>query len=418
MKQTNPGSVKIYETKLSGINTGAELDILPQIRLISIFESIYTPTMSCQIVLEDSINLRKNFPIVGEETFKISFKTPGVEDITTFVFDTYKNTNVKDVPNSKISAYTLDCISTESLKAIKKGQVSNAYYEPIHKIVEDIMVRFLGTKKKVMIEKTRGIDKINIPGVYLFAAIDYLKGRAVSAEVKNSSFVFFENQHGFNFRTIESLLYTKRNDYGGKVFTYDNTPTMYGDKSKPAMYRNIIVLEKFNLASIVKNITEGYRNAVNAFDIITKEFERTEFEFTKKANEFIASDEMPTLRNTNQFFADLKNQFDAKGKQIFMPKDSTKTNEFLPISMGGKMAYKAMFGDSITLNALVFGDSTLTVGETVKINTKNVSGMTGRTTEEKAIAGMYLIVGLRHMISPGAEPLHHTAMQLVKMGDS
>jgi hypothetical protein len=418
MKQTNPGSVKIYETKLSSNNTGAQLDILPQIRLISIFESIYTPTMTCQIVLEDSINLRKNFPIIGEETFKISFKTPGVEDIATFVFDTYKNTNVKDVPNSKISAYTLDCISTESLQAVKKGQVSNAYYEPIHKIVEDIMVRFLGTKKKVMIEKTRGIDRINIPSVYLFAAIDYLKGRAVSAEVKNSSFVFFENQHGFNFRTIESLLYTKRNDYGGKVFTYDNTPTMYGDKSKPAMYRNIIVLEKFNLASIVKNITEGYRNAVNAFDIITKEFERTEFEFTKKANEFIASDEMPTLRNTNQFFADLKNQFDAKGKQIFMPKDSTKTSEFLPTSIGSKMAYKAMFGDSITLNALVFGDSTLTVGETVKINTKNVSGMTGRTTEEKAIAGMYLIVGLRHMISPGAEPLHHTAMQLVKMGDS
>lgn len=418
MKQTNPGSVKIYETKLSSNNTGAQLDILPQIRLISIFESIYTPTMTCQVVLEDSINLRKNFPIIGEETFKISFKTPGVEDIATFIFDTYKNTNVKDVPNSKISAYTLDCISTESLQAVKKGQVSNAYYEPIHKIVEDIMIRFLGTKKNVMIEKTRGIDRINIPSVYLFAAIDYLKGRAVSAEVKNSSFVFFENQHGFNFRTIESLLYTKRNDYGGKVFTYDNTPTMYGDKSKPAMYRNIISLEKFNLASIVKNISEGYRNAVNAFDIITKEFERTEFEFTKKANEFIASDEMPTLRNTNKFFADLKNQFDAKGKQIFMPKDSTKTSEFLPTSIGSKMAYKAMFGDSITLNALVFGDSTLTVGETVKINTKNVSGMTGRTTEEKAVAGMYLIVGLRHMISPGAEPLHHTAMQLVKMGDS
>lgn len=416
MRQANPGSVKIYETKLAGTSNGVVLDILPQIKTISLYESITSPTMSCSLLMEDGIDLHKNFPIIGEESFKISFKTLGIDHITSFDFDIYKTDLKKDVPQSKVSSYILRGVSTETLKAIKKGQVSNSYNEPIHKIVEDIMLKFIGTTKSVMIEKTKGVDKIILPSLYLFQSIDYLKGRAVSAETKNSSFVFFENQHGFNFRTIESLLYTKRDDYGSKEYTYDNTPTMYGKKSAATMFRNIIVLEKENVVSTVANMSEGYRNSVNAFDIITKTFERTEFDFTKKAGEFISSDKTPSLKNSPKFFADMKNQVDAKGKQVFIPKDSTKTNEFLSASLGSKMAYAAMFGDSITLNVLVYGDSSLTVGETIKINTKNTVGTTGRTKDEAKLSGMYLIVALRHVISPGTEPLHHTAMKLIKMG--
>ena len=414
--QANPGSIKIYETKLSGPSNGTELDIFPQIAMVSIYESMFTPTISCELLIEDGIDLHKNFPIIGEEKFKISFKTVGIDNIVTMDFDIYETELKKDVPEKKISTYILKAVSPETLVAIKKGQVSNSYNEPIHEIIEDIMRTFVGTNKPIMIERTKGVDKIILPSLYLFQAIEYLKGRAVSAETKNSSFVFYENQHGFHFRTIESLLLTKRDDYGSKEYTYDNSPAMYIKEAAGSKFRNIIVLNKHNVVSTISNMYAGYRNSVNAFDIITKQFERTAFDFTKKANEFISSDKTTTLKNSFKFFADLKNQIDAKGKQVFIPKDSTKTSEFLSTSLGSKIAFSAMFGDSIMLEVLVYGDSSLTVGETIKINTKNNVGTTGRPTDEAKLSGMYLIAALRHMISPGADPLHHTAMKLVKMG--
>lgn len=417
-KQANPGSVRLYETKLIGSSNGIQLDIMPQIKMISTYESIFTPTMTCELLMEDAIDLHKNFPIIGEESFKMSFKTVGIDNITTMEFDIYKTDLKKDVPEKKLSTYVLKAVSRETLTAIKKGQVSNSYFEPIHEIVKDIVQKFIGSSKLLMVEKTKGVDKIILPSLYLFQSLEYLRGRAVSAETKNSSFIFYENQHGFNFRTIESLLLTKRDDYGSKEYTYDNSPAMYGKEAASTKFRNIIVLDKNNIVSTVSNMSEGYRNSVNAFDIITKQFERTEFDFTKKASEFVSSDKTTTFKNSSKYFADMKNQVDAKGKQVFIPKDSTKTSEFLSTSLGSKMAFSAMFGESIMLDVLVYGDSSLTVGETIKINTKNNIGTTGRTKDEAKLSGMYLIAALRHLIAPSAQPLHHTAMKLVKMGDT
>jgi hypothetical protein len=303
-------------------------------------------------------------------------------------------------------------------QTIKKGQVSDSYQLPVHEIVNIIMTdkKYVNTLKKVYVEKTKGLDKIVLPSLYLFQAIDYLKGRAVSAETKNSSFVFFENQFGFHFRTIESLLLTKRDDFGSKEYFFDNTPTMYGKKSEVTMFRNIISLEKKSVISTVNNIADGYRNQVNSFDIVTKRKEVTKFDFTKSANEFISSDKISVLKNSNEFFADLMTLPDSKGKQMFVPKDGTKVTEFLVDSLGQKMAYGSMFNDSITLKILVFGDSSLTVGDTIKLNIKSNPGTTGQPKDEARLSGMYLIVALRHIISPGMNPLFHTALEIVKMG--
>lgn len=418
MKQVNPGSVKIYETKLLNSSGTIGTDILPQIKMVSLFESIMAPTLSCEILMEDAIDLHKNFPITGEEKFKISFKTDGVDNITTLIYHLHKTAAKKDISNSKVSSYILKGISPEMTQTIKKGQVSDSYQVPIHDIVTRIMKdkNYVNTNKSVYVEKTKGLDKIILPSLFLFQGIDYLRGRAISAETKNSSFVFFENQFGFHFRTIESLMLTKRDDYGSKEYFLDNTPTMYGKKSEVTMFRNIITMEKKNVVSTIKNIAEGYRNQVNSFDIITKRKEATLFDFTKSANEFISSDKLPTLKNTNEFFADLMNLPDSKGKQMFVPKDATKVSEFLTDSLGQKMAYGSMFNDSISLKILVFGDSTLTVGDTIKLNIKSNPGTTGKPSDEAKLAGMYLIVALRHLISPGMDPLHHTALEIVKMG--
>lgn len=416
MQQMTPGSVKIYEALLTGKTNGAQVDITPQIVNFSIYESLYTPTIFCELLMEDAIDLWKNFPINGEEQIRLSFKSPGVDDVTTYEFDVFRVKDKQDNTTDKISIYILQCVSTESITAAKVGRVNVSYETSIEDIIGNLLKKTLNTNKNIFVEKTKGLVPILIPNLYTFQAIEFLKQRAVSAEVPNSSFVFFENQYGFSFRTIESLLFTKRDAVGSKEFTYDNTPIMADKNKQSNSYRNIIVLNKNNIADTTNNLNGGYANAVESFDIITKQTERVEYDFTKQASQVIASDKLATPFNTQEFFTDLK-QTSKKVTTLFSSKDSSLKSDLRSLSLGKKMAYSKLF-NNIDIDVLVYGDSTLTVGEPLKINTLNNSGMTGRNTDEAKISGTYLISSLRHLISPQSGAVYYTAMKLQKMGYS
>lgn len=414
MPQVKPGTAKIYKALLKSKSNGAELEISPQIRNISIFENLYDPTMFCEILVEDSIDLWSTFPINGEETLELSYKTFGVDDVSVYKFDIFRMKDKKDETTDKTSIYVLQGISSESITAATLGKINTAFNDPIETIISTLLRKYIKTDKFLHVEKTKGLAPITIPNLYAFQAIDFLKNRAVSAEVPNSSFVFYENQHGFHFRTIESLLYTKRNDIGSKVFTYDMSSIFPDKEEQTRMFRTIIVLEKKDIVNTVNNITGGITNVVKNFDVITKQVEPVAFNFMKNASQIIASDQMATPFNTQEFLGNFM-KVSKQAQTIFNVRDSSLQSDLLPVAMGNKIAYNKLFS-TFNIEVLVYGDSTLTVGETLKLNTQENSGTTGRKGSESKISGTYLITGLRHLITPNPSPVHYTAMNLQKMG--
>lgn len=414
MPQVKPGTAKIYKALLKSKSNGAELEISPQIRNISIFENLYDPTMFCEILVEDSIDLWSTFPINGEETLELSYKTFGVDDMSIYKFDIFRMKDKKDETTDKTSIYVLQGISSESITAATLGKINTSFEAPIETIISTLLRKYIKTDKFLHVEKTKGLAPITIPNLYAFQAIDFLKNRAVSAEVPNSSFVFYENQHGFHFRTIESLLYTKRNDIGSKVFTYDMSSIFPDKEEQTRMFRTIIVLEKKDIVNTVNNIAGGITNVVKNFDVITKQVEPVAFNFMKNASQIIASDQMATPFNTQEFLGNFM-KVSKQAQTIFNVKDSSLQSDLLPVAMGNKIAYNKLFS-TFNIEVLVYGDSTLTVGETLKLNTQENSGTTGRKGSESKISGTYLITGLRHLITPNPSPVHYTAMNLQKMG--
>ena len=414
--QFTPSNVKIYSAELTN-RLGTTLDILPQIKNISIFESIEDPTVFCEVLMEDSIDLWRTFPLNGEEMLSVAFKTPSVDDITSFKFKVFKVKDKVDRVNNKTSTYVMECVSVESIDAISVGKLNESFNDPIENIITYILTKRLNTTKNVFVEKTKGIVPIAIPNLYAFQAINFLKNRAVSADVPNSSYKFYENQHGFHFRTIESLLYTKRNDVGSKEFTYDNSPTITNKDVSARSFRNIVVLNKDNIADSFTNVAKGgYKNVTENFDLITKQTNRVVVDFAKQTNQFISSDKISAPFNSQMFFSDL-NDKNLKPKTFFGVKDSSQTTNLTPDVVGRKNAYESLFG-TVGISVLVYGDSSLTVGETLKLNVPSQKGTTDRGADEAKLAGTYLITGLRHLISPGGQATHYTAMKLQKMGYS
>ncbi|MGA1048786.1 MAG: hypothetical protein ACO3UU_12320, partial [Minisyncoccia bacterium] len=73
--------------------TGFGQDITNQVRVIEIFEDIYSPFISGVIVLKETIDYINLFPLVGEEFINISIHTPSMPQKIDQQFAIYKIAN-------------------------------------------------------------------------------------------------------------------------------------------------------------------------------------------------------------------------------------------------------------------------------------------------------------------------------------
>jgi hypothetical protein len=416
IKNFTPGDVKIYKVELINNLKNTKIDIRPQVDHISIFENIDTPTISCEIIVSDGINLWKNFPIVGEEYIEISFKTPFIEDFVVYNFRVFNITDKKEDPVSNISVYVLNCISEETTKAITIGKINKAFQKSHSDIVVEILNNIVGTNKKIYTEKTKGVVTTIVPNLYPFQAIDFLKQQSISNEVPFSSYKFYENQEGFHFRTLESLMYTKRdNTVGSKIFTYDNAATQSDPAKKAFGYRSIISINRNVVADTFNNIGSGaLNNITKSFDIITKQTSSVVTNFKQTADQFIGTDKISTPFNTQGMFNEI-NSLAKKAKTIFNMKDISERQEFAPENVGRKLSYNQLF-NSVVIDIFVHGDSSLTVGDLVELDIIERKGTTDRSEKEQRLSGKFVVCGLRHLIGIGAAPQHRVAMRLQKMG--
>ena len=101
------GDVKLVKAILRNGTGTVSVGIMGQLISLSIFEDIEQPTLYCELMLLDSINLIQDFPIIGEETLELSYYTPGREKPTKLTFNVYSVDGQSSAPTTKGSIYTL-----------------------------------------------------------------------------------------------------------------------------------------------------------------------------------------------------------------------------------------------------------------------------------------------------------------------
>ena len=71
---SRPGQVTIEDVRISA--GGGSMSILGQLLSFDFFESIFSPFMIGNMVIDDGVGLIKNLPITGRELISIRYKTP------------------------------------------------------------------------------------------------------------------------------------------------------------------------------------------------------------------------------------------------------------------------------------------------------------------------------------------------------
>lgn len=420
IKNYEPGDVEIIKIMLKKNIPGEqiEVNIKPQVISMDIYEDIDEPSMILELTMADSINLVQDYPIIGEEIITVSFFTPGRENPTRKGFLVYSIEGTGTHPSSKASIYTIKAVSpTHYYNA--SNLVEKSYNDTIDNIVTDILRNISSDSQvkdlKLSIEKTKGLVPITIPKLSPFQAIDMLKQRAISQEFPSGgTFVFFENQYGVQFKSIEKLLKDGKEDIGSRTFT--RAPDTSSDKSRMQYaFRNILRFNHTGKFDSIEKIGSGsIVNEVKSFDIHSKQVETTVFKFAEKARQFTTGDKKATLPNSTSF---IEQQTKTTPRKFFMSKDFTKGNDFIDINMGIKESFSNMLSQN-SVRVLVNGDNYLSAGELIQLNLPETSGTTEKKNNDRLNSGNYLIARLRHMITmeEGFKPKHQISMDCIRMG--
>ncbi|HET8689695.1 MAG TPA: hypothetical protein VFM18_24075 [Methanosarcina sp.] len=198
------GAYKITQADLTSYN-GVSVSILDMIHNISIYEDIFAPFMTIDVLIEDHIGLYHKMPIIGEELFEITVSnTENGDGMKNAKFFLYKTKDFME-KGQRGFLYTMSFISIEALKDMNL-KLSKAYKGTASAIAKSLLkTDALTTDKQIYVEETSG--NLSYTSNYWppIKNFKYLCQRAISTATKSPSYVFFENKFGFNFISLATL---------------------------------------------------------------------------------------------------------------------------------------------------------------------------------------------------------------------
>jgi len=445
-------------------SSGVAADISKVVVEINIFEDIFSNSLTGSIIITDTNNLADNMPIIGQEYISLKVVTPSLRDdaidFTKNVFCVFESNRTPSSTNSEV--IELKICSPELLRN-HRTRVSKSYEQTADQIVKSVMEneKYINTKKDLYIEPTLGIRKILSPNYHPFHLIRNLTRESMSAKNDSPHYLFFENIHGFHFRSIQSLY----DDGVQGEFHYGDkgTDEVYNDSSDAGKivqsFKRILSLSVPSKNNSLFDIMGGMLGSkLIMHDIYNKKYNTSTFSYfddhdkherleesnAPKYNNVLIDDENtvgnftdsrihlhPTSVTTDDRDAQYLRVIDKNTQAAQAEEDRLGIDPDREIPTAEEEENKDFMSNradkwllqrqqrihelrsGMTINMSVHGNTTLTVGQVISVNLP-VFGIDHESTRiSKHQSGLYLINKLRHTFNPPTRT-HTVSLQATK----
>tara|TARA_Y100000590_G_scaffold294709_1_gene332091 strand:- start:310 stop:1707 length:1398 start_codon:yes stop_codon:yes gene_type:complete len=431
------GEYEIEEIKLFS-SSGNIIPLDGLMMQLTLFENIFSPTMSGQITLLDTNSIVLNLPIIGQEylSFKIKTASLGSEgtdiiDYTENIFSVYKID--KRIMADSAEAIVLHFTSPEMMRN-NRTRVSKSYTNSIDKIVIDVLQneRYLNSKKDLFIEGTVGVRKMIAPNNQPFTFIQKLASESISLEHSSPYFMFYENKDGIHFRSLESL-------YNQPIIAKYNTGDFVNQGSGGTVVRN--VLEEYSRPlshqivqanDMLSNVKGGLLGSnLITYDIYKKSYNKKSFRYFQNFRDYGRISDNP-IYNTNvidEFGNTVDNFTDANihlhptskveenDAQYFT---DVATSPYSPNRIENGLLHRQAklleLKKGVSLIVEVHGLTNIAIGQTINFEMQVVGETHGKSKADPYYSGKYLITTLRHNFSVVPSRNHTIIMTIVKDG--
>ena len=421
MNSIRDGQFKLNEFLLidataKTVDCGKAEDLTALCVQANIYESVLEPCVRAQFEFYDAKGASDKL-IFTNKKIVIDFTTNEDNPKSAIRYEFYvigKPVEVKS-QDDKASIFKVECVTYE---AWKSTDIENAPLSEKKLAAENAVKAYLniiGSQKPLFAEKTRGLHAFNFTLKKPFECIDEIRLEyAMSQEFKGHAFYFFENKHGFVFKSMEMLIKEGKENIGDKCF-FQSTLTNLDVTG--AKWRNILTTKLIQQGSEgVAKILGAGANSVKQYNKVTGQTE--DFEADPRNLEFETLNKgsaSTTLKAQHE-----KSRDGNKGKVKEIKFDPTISNIERAEKFNHLPYYMAHFL-TVIMQITIYGDSTITVGDVIKCQFPEASGLTkgekNPINEDSAMTtGNYMVTKCRHMLTFNEKAEYAQGLELVKDG--
>lgn len=405
----------INELKI--ITKVGNLDIRDIYEELNIFDGMFMPSRSGNILIRDAQGLAESFLFDGSEYIKINIGKTKDTMLINKTFRIYKMSDRKNV-NETSETYVLNFVSDEYIFS-EQQKISQAFKGTYSTIAKNIMKQYLRldlNNSLANVDNSYGEKEFIMPGLNPFDAINYCAKRAV--DLKGApNFLFFENAFGYNFCSLSSL--TKNPTIFQLNFNVKNTGESLKDD-----FLGVMKYEVLNQFDYIKNTKSGvYSGQSILFDPLTRKIIVNQTTFLEQLQENVnLNKNIPLAIDKNKAnkynfeMTDSRIVFytfseAAKYSNYIKQKDPTMLNK-LEDTHNFVFQRKAILDGFVnkTIRLLLPGNFLLTSGVNVNLKMPTRSFKTKETdSEDSSLNGNYTVIATRHIIKGS---IHETVIDV------
>jgi len=438
----NMSEIILHNHANSGFTSEEEgVNIQKLVVEMNIYESINKNSVSGTLVIVDSVNLIGNLPIQGTERLSFKLATPGTHEFDTIVdcseetghpMHIYKLTNKKQL-NEGTCSYVLHFCSREFLRNLRT-RVSEAFTGTIDQMVYKILTdeNYLDSKRTLFYQTTRNQDKLVVPNMRPFKAIQMLSNRALADQTESSSagYHFYQTTKGFHFRSFESMCVDSRGLHREvkQEFNYmpmNTTPQLTGvnphQNGQPVdkILHDLTSVEQYtfinNFHDVALNQAAGtYAHRVITHNIFNKSYKIDDYDYHRRFNQTKHTDEG---RGFNTAIVDTPVDFDNKNVSEYPESRVTvqPTTQYAHgedtgafgidveqdgITEAARVSQKNSVVAGTKLKMTIKGQSYLQVGDVIRFNILSVENkQDSEGKQDPHYSGRYIIENMRHRVT-------------------
>lgn len=396
----NPGMYSLIECSFINFKN-QKIDIKSVINKIDVQADMFNTCMLGSIEIHDrGGNFQQNIPLIGEERISFKFKIDESTEEITLLFDVYHlSRNIQSGENTM--QYILHFISHEFL-ANQTVLISDGFIrKKPHEIVKSCMTRI--SNKKINIEESANPINYVSPSIHPFAVINYVSPRSI-AKSNNSTYVFFEDINGFNFKTIEKM-------YEGAAIDYYFSKKNLTNADFESEYYAITSYEIVQSYNTLDNMSKGsYGATVYGFDPYTRDYTKTTYNYNLD-DDFKKLKHLDNNNPNNKLHTSQYQYKDAfQGFLKCLPiSESHQGDKFKNIAKRNTQINLLTNGLKIVLQ--VAGNSDILVGSVINLNYPNKSRDNDKQPLDKYLSGKYLVTAVRHIFT---QTKYTTVMEITR----
>ena len=428
--------------------SGMEIDLIKSFMSITLYEDIFSMTITGKISIMDAVNIASHGPLLGQEYLHLKIRTPNFKeksDIIDFSKNAFLVHSISKRQNigNGIQGYVLSFVSQELVKN-QRIKVTQSLIDPWSDIVKKMLVDYLDTKKKITIEPSTGVKKFVAPNMRPLDIIVLGTKQAISTFKGEPTYLFYETLKGFNFRTLTSL-YDEPSLLEYVPFEPGTNIIPDGQRGAGAVdvhkeMRNVLNYEIVSNNDYIVNYRTGMLGSrLITHDIVSKSYETEVYNyFDNFPNEsHIVSgvttgiEEFPIV---SELFVDEKGKraSDFPGARTFLMPTSlaggvdsqhtteNNTNPYMAYDphkwLQRRNSQMMQLENGLNVNISVYGNTLISAGDIVELNLKFATTIRGPRdeTRDRFYRGPFLIKRIKHEFFNMEIPQHKMEMSLVK----